>query len=55
VGDGCDILGAPTGKVGALRKVLTQKAFGVFVGAALPRALRISEYTLTPEAIENWA
>ena len=34
------------GRVDALRKVLTQKAVGVLVGTALPRALRIAKVDL---------
>ena len=35
-----------TGQVGASRKVLAQKQIGVFVRAALPRALRIAKVDL---------
>ena len=48
VGDGRDVVCGPPGKVSALRKVLAQKAIGVLIGAALPRALRIGEVHLYP-------
>jgi hypothetical protein len=47
-GDGGEILGAVAGEVGAPREVLPQQAVGVLVGAALPRTLRVAEYTWTP-------
>ena len=46
VSDRCDFLCAPAGQIGSLREVLAQKAVSVLIGAALPRALRISEVHL---------
>ena len=41
--DGIEVLLTVDREVGAFREVLAQKAVGVFVGAALPRAVGIAE------------
>ena len=41
--DGIEMLLAVDGEVGAFREVLAQEPVGVFVGAALPRAVGIAE------------
>src|SRR3984885_2023508 len=45
-GDGCEVAGAVSGEVGALREVLAQQTVGVLVGAALPWALWVAEVDL---------
>ena len=44
--DGCELLGAVAGEVGASREVLAQQPVGVLVGGALPRAAWITEVDL---------
>src|SRR5690242_16617953 len=41
--DGCELLGAVAGEVGASGEILAQQPVGVLVGAALPRAAWITE------------
>lgn len=43
---GGNLVGAMDAQVGAFREVLTQQPIGILVGAALPRALRITEVDL---------
>jgi hypothetical protein len=43
VGDGVDLFGFVRAEVCAFREVLAQQPVGVFVGGALPRAVRITE------------
>src|SRR5436305_1983248 len=44
--DGGEIVDVVAREVGASREVLTEQAVGVFVGAALPGALRVAEVDL---------
>jgi len=43
VRDGFNLFGCPSREVGALGEVLAQQFVGIFVGAALPEAVGISE------------
>src|SRR4051794_15299038 len=45
-GHGLKVIGAMCAEIGALWKVLAQQPVGVLVGAALPRAVRITEVDL---------
>ncbi len=47
-GDGFDLLGGPSGQVGAFGEVLAQQAVGVLVRAALPGRARVGEEDRDP-------